>query len=223
LRWPERTAQVLAVLCLIAVVLLNGRPYFTAFSIPPRGIRDPHVALQMARSVAEIDAILSEAPSPDREAMRIKQYIDFAFIAFYAALFVVVSIALGRRTRWAWAIAVFGVMAAIYDVLEDVNILRIVDMPLDSVTTQMVLHLHLISVLKWMFAAIAIGLLGAFTLHSRRWYMRLIAAVDFVAAALILWGLTDNPWLVWAGAPLAAGMIANAATLRFLTAESAKS
>ena len=95
LRWPERAARILAVLCLIVVVLLNGRPYFTTFSIPPRGIRDPHVALQMVRSVAEVDAILGDAPSPDREAMRMKQYIDFAFIAFYAALFVVISIALG--------------------------------------------------------------------------------------------------------------------------------
>jgi hypothetical protein len=215
----ERVAQVLAVLCLIAVVLLNGRPYFTAFSIPPRGIRDPHVALQMARSVEEVDAILSQAPSPDRVAMRMKQYIDLAFIAFYAALFVVMSMALARRTRWAWTIAVFGVLAAIFDVLEDVDILHIVDIPLESTTAQMVLHLHLMSVVKWMFAAVAIGLLGALTLRSRRWFMRLIAAVDFVAAGMILRGLTDNPWLVWAGALLAAGMIANAATLKFLTVE----
>jgi hypothetical protein len=43
--------------------------------------------------------------------------------------------------------------------------------------------------------------------------------VDLLAAGMILWGLVDNPVLVWAGMPLAAGMIANAATLRFLTAE----
>jgi len=218
-RWPERAVQILAVLCLIAVVLLNGRPYFTTFSFPPRGIRDPHVALQMARSVAEVDAILGEAPSPDREAMRMKQYIDFAFIALYAALFVVIGMTMARRTRWAWAIAVFGVLAALHDVRENFDILRIVDTPLDRTTPQMVSHLHLMSVAKWMFAAITILLLGAFTLGSRRWYMRLIAGLDFLAAGIILWGLVDNPWLVWAGAPLAAGIIANAATLKILTLE----
>ena len=98
-----------------------------------------------------------------------------------------------------------------------------IDTPLDRTAPQMVSHLHLMSVVKWMLAAIAIGLLGAFTLRSRRWYLRLIAGVDFLAAATILWGLVDNPWLVWAGAPLAAGMIANAATLKFLIAEPATS
>ena len=116
----------------------------------------------------------------------------------------------------------FGVLAAIHDVLEDVDILRIIDTPLAAVTPQMISHLHLMSVLKWIFAAIAIGLLGAFTVASRRWFMRVIATVDFLGAAMILFGLADNPWLVWAGAPLAAGMIANAATLGFLT-QSAKS
>ncbi len=31
----------------------------------------------MARSLDDVDSILGEAPSPDREVMRIKQYIDF--------------------------------------------------------------------------------------------------------------------------------------------------
>jgi hypothetical protein len=52
--------------------------------------------------------------------------------------------------------------------------------------------------------------------------MRLIAGVDFLAAGLILWGQVDNAWLVWAGLPLATGMIANAATLKFLLVDSAK-
>jgi len=49
--------------------------------------------------------------------------------------------------------------------------------------------------------------------------LRTIAGVDLLGAALILWGLVDNSWLVWAGLPLAAGMLANAATLKFLKAD----
>ena len=221
MRWPERTALVLAVLCLMLVVLLEGRPYFTTSSFPPRGIRDPHVAMQMVRGVQELDAIMGDAPSPDREVMRMKQYIDFAFIASYAALFLVLAWALAPRTRWAWLIGIFGVFAAVHDVLENIDILRLVDAPLSAVTPHMISHLHLVSVVKWISAALAIGTLGVFTLHSRRWYLKLIGGVDLLAAALILWGLVDNPWLVWAGFPLAAGMIANAATLKFLTHEPA--
>ena len=221
MRSPERLALVLGVLCLATLVLLEGRPYFTTFSIPQRGIRDPQVALQMARSVAEVDAILSDAPSPDREAMRLKQYIDFAFIASYAALFVVLGRALMAVARWAWLVGVFGALAAFHDVREDIDILRLLDTPLDATTQQMISHLHLMSVSKWSFAAAAIALLGAFTMAGRRWYLKLIGAVDLLAAALVLWGLIDNPVLVWAGAPLAAGMIANAATLKFLIHEPA--
>lgn len=221
MRWPERAALVLAVLCLATLILMEGRPYFTTFSMPPRGIRDPQVALQMARNVAEIDAILGDAPSPDREVMRIKQYFDFAFIASYAALFLVVGRALMPVARWAWAVGALGALAAFHDVREDIDILRLLDTPLDATAPQMISHLHLMSVAKWAFAAAAIALLGVLTLRSRRWYLRLIGGVDVLAAAMIVWGLIDNSWLVWAGAPLAAGMIANAATLKFLIHEPA--
>ncbi|HEV2198734.1 MAG TPA: hypothetical protein VGR73_02860 [Bryobacteraceae bacterium] len=219
MRWPERASPILAVLCLMSLILVNGRPYFTNASRPPRGILDPHVALQMARSVQEVDAILSDAPSPDREAMRVKQYIDFAFIATYAGLFVVISWALARMNRWGWLIGIFSVLAAFHDVKENLDILGILDRPLNGTTQGMISHLHLMSVGKWGFAAAAIMALGVFAWRSRRWYLKLIAGVDLAAAALILGGLVDNAWLVWAGLALAAGAIGNAVTLKFLVAD----
>src|SRR5450631_2203863 len=98
-RLLERAALALAVLCVALLILLEGRPYFTTASIPVRGIRDPQVALQMVRSVQEVDAILGDVPSPDREVMRMKQYIDFAFIASYAALLLVIAWALTPLSR----------------------------------------------------------------------------------------------------------------------------
>ena len=103
--------------------------------------------------------------------------------------------------------------------LENIDILGIVNKPLSAVTPQMISHLHRMSVVKWGFAALTIVTLAAFTLRSRRWFMRLIAGLDVLAFGLILWGLVDNPWLVWAGFALAAGMILNAATLKFLVAD----
>ena len=93
----ERAAQILAVLCLVILAVMAGKPSFTNASQPVRGIADPGIALQTARGIDEIDAILSDAPSADREIMRIKQYIDFAFIAAYAALSVVMARAMWRR------------------------------------------------------------------------------------------------------------------------------
>ena len=75
------------------------------------------------------------------------------------------------------------------------------------------------SVAKWSFAAAAIASLGANHAARAGWLMKLIAGIDFLAAALVLLGLTENRWLVLAGLPLAAGMIANAATLKFLGAD----
>jgi hypothetical protein len=78
-RWPEsrpersRTVGWAALVCLVLIVMLRGAPEFSNASVPPRGIADPVVALQVARNAAEVDDILGEAPSPDREAMRIKQ------------------------------------------------------------------------------------------------------------------------------------------------------
>jgi hypothetical protein len=219
----ERAVLALSVLCATLLILVEGRPYFTTASIQIRGIRDPRIALQMVRSVQEVDAILGEAPSPDREVMRMKQYIDFAFIASYAALFIVMTSALLPLSRWAWMIGIFGVLTAVHDVMENFDILTLVDTPLSAVTSQTISHLHLMSVVKWGFAAAVTATLGMFTLRSRHWYLRLIAGVDFLAAALILGGLVDNAWLVWAGLPLAAGMMANAVTLKFLVTDIGKS
>src|ERR1700693_5694027 len=118
----ERGAQALAVLCLVILAGRAGKPSFTNASQPPRGIRDPMIALQMARDVGEVDAILGEAPGPDREAVRLKQYIDFAFIASYVALFAAMGVALAQQSRWGWLVAVSGVAMGVPDVLENLAI-----------------------------------------------------------------------------------------------------
>src|SRR5437870_58587 len=86
-----RVAVLLAMLTLAAFVLLRGRPSFTNASRPPR-FGDPMLALQFARDVQDVDWILGDAPSPDREVMRVKQYEDFAFITCYTALALVLSL-----------------------------------------------------------------------------------------------------------------------------------
>src|SRR5258708_19388203 len=120
LKTPERLAQALAVLCLMIILLMAGKPAFTNASLPVRGIHDPGIALQVARNVDEVDSILGEAPSADREVMRLKQYVDFAFIAAYVSLAVVMCWVLARRMRLA-AIALLGctISAGTFDISEN--------------------------------------------------------------------------------------------------------
>ena len=61
---------------------------------------DPQLSLQFVRNLEDVDAILGDAPSPDREVMRIKQYIDFAFIASYASLFIALSLRGWQAGGW---------------------------------------------------------------------------------------------------------------------------
>jgi hypothetical protein len=225
-RSPERlplarVAQALAVLCLAILAVLAGKPSFTNASQPPRGIRDPMIALQMARDAGEIDAILGESPGPDREAMRLKQYIDFAFIVSYVALFGAMGAALGRRSRWGWLVAVSGVAMGVPDVLENLAILRLLPVDLGDTTQAMIDAIRQASVIKWSCASAAMVVLAIFFLDARRWGVRMVGAVNFAAGALICWGLADNSVLVWGGGAMAAGVLASAATLKSVTHEPA--
>src|SRR6266849_878227 len=172
----RRVTGCVAFLTAAMAVILSGKPGFSNASRPPRGIANPVVALEMARDVDEVDAILGEAPSPDREAMRVKQYIDFGFIACYATLYVLLSVLLGhdldvdasarvprsgdaaRKSACATTLGVCGVAAAIFDAIENFAILRICDMRLSQTTQAMVDAIRRPSLAKWTLAFIAMAL-----------------------------------------------------------------
>ena len=195
-----KTVSVLAAMCVALLIILNGKPNFTSATRPPRGIANPVVALQMARNVTEVDAILSDAPSPDREAMRIKQYIDFVFVPCYAALY----IALARmfRQRLASIAAICGVAAAVADILENIGILRVVNAPLALTTQAMVDAIRIPSLIEWTLVWIATAIFAWLFLRGAGWLRRSIGALDAVAAALGFIGLFHNAVLVWAGIPM---------------------
>src|ERR1700688_526250 len=127
----ERLAGGLAVLCLAPLALLAGKPSFTNASRPPRGISDPSIALEVARSLDDVDFILGESPSPDREVMRIKQYIDLGFIASLTGLFLTLAWLLMRQGTWGRvagpAAMVCAAATAVFDVTEKRAILRVLD------------------------------------------------------------------------------------------------
>jgi len=214
---------VLAAWCVVFLVVLAGRPSFTNASLPVRGVADPVVALQMARNASEVEAILSEAPSADREVMRIKQYIDFGLIAGYLSLALVIATALlrTRRRRLALLIGGVAVLAALADVRENLATLQVVNLTLGQLTPALLGALRFASVAKWILLAAAITLLAGITITRRRWWLRAAGWLGLAGAALTVVGLFYNSMLVWGGLLMFLGLLLPAVTLKVLTHESA--
>jgi hypothetical protein len=209
--------------CVVFLVVLAGRPSFTNASLPVRGVADPVVALQMARGADDVEAVLGDAPSPDREVMRVKQYVDFGLIAGYFGLALVIGVALRRsgRGRMAWLLMIVAILAAFHDVRENLLTLRVVNLSLSQVTTAMLDQLRLISIGKWVFLAAASLLLAAVTVRQRAWYLRTAGALGLIGAALTVVGLFYNAIVVWGGLLMILGLLLTAATLKGITHESA--
>src|SRR6185312_16944606 len=94
-RAMSRWVILLAMMTVAAFILLMAPPSFTNASKPRFG--DPMLAIQFARDLQDIDWILGDAPSPDREVMRVKLYTDFALITCYTALFLALSVLAVRK------------------------------------------------------------------------------------------------------------------------------
>jgi hypothetical protein len=213
----ERLAGALAVLCLGVAALLVGKPSFSNASLPLRGIDDPVIAIQAARSITDVDWVLGNAPSPDREVMRIKQRIGFAFIGAYTALFVTLAWLLlraGGIGRIAGPAATICALAtAGFNVLENLAVLRILDVPLYETTASMIGAIRSASFATWALAALTLGLLSTYFLRSAGLLMRGVGGLFLITAAMQLYGLLDNRFLVWEGGPAALALVGVAAAM----------
>jgi hypothetical protein len=159
----HRVAILLAMLTVAAFILLMAQPSFTNASKPRFG--DPMLAIQFARDLQDIDWILGDAPSPDREVMRIKQFIDFGFITCYTALALALSVLAARkgggRLVAGIAAGICGVAAGVFDVLENRAILNLLDVPLRATTPAMIQAIRGPSTAKWILAGVTVVLLAA--------------------------------------------------------------
>jgi len=219
----QRIAWALAAWCVVFLVVLAGRPSFTNASLPVRGVADPVVGLQMSRDAADVEAIVGDAPSADREVMRIKQYVDFALIAGYLALALLIAAALVRTRHRRLGLVVGGlaVLAGLADVLENLGTLRVVNLTLGQLTPVTLDALHLVSIVKWNLLLSANALLATVTVARKQWYLRTAGVLGLAGAALTAGGLFYNSILVWGGLLMILGLLLTAVTLKVLTHESA--
>jgi len=216
----ERVAGVCALVCIAALALMFAKPNFTNASRPQHGLNDPVLALQMAHDVSDVDAILGDAPSADRETMRLKQYEDFGFIAGYAALYLTLAMLLAQNyPKWKWAAiaaAILGVAAAGLDVVENLAILRIVEAPLAATTQAMVDAIHVPSIIKWLCGFLALALLTPYFLFDRRRLAKIVGGIDLAAAAVGMIALVDNPMFMVAAPAIGLGLLGAAFVLLLL-------
>jgi hypothetical protein len=157
-----RAAVGFAAASLVVFLLLQGNPRFTNAS-QPRGWMQPALAIQFARTVEEVDHILGDAPSADREVMRVKLYLDFVLIPSYVGLLVTWALMGMSKGGWRRMAGVGAIVCAAgaggFDVVENLATLAIVDTPLRATTQPMIDLVTVTAQAKWTSAAVAIVLL----------------------------------------------------------------
>lgn len=114
-------------------------------------------------SAEDLRLTLGDAPSQDRETMRLKVKIDFAFIASYATLLVALGLIAARSGGWrrfvGVAAALCAVAAGVFDVLENLAILDVLDVRIAATTDTMLAAIREPSRTKWSLAVLCAVLL----------------------------------------------------------------
>ena len=165
-----RAALGFAVASLVLAILLQGSPRFSNAS-QPGGRMPPALAIQFAGTVEDVELILGEAPSPDREVMRFKLYLDFVFIPAYCGLLVTLGLLARAGSGWSRiagsAAALCAVAGGVFDVLENRATLAIVDTSLQATSQPMIDAVRSAAATKWIVLALSVIFLSSH--YVRRW------------------------------------------------------
>jgi hypothetical protein len=165
----------------------------------PLGLKSPGLAIEFA-SLSEISAMLGKRKDGDslmRKQIRQGLYGDYCFIAMYWLLFAGMSALLaGRSHSWAvWAgvvAAVCATSAAIFDVVENLNIAAMLDAV--DIPPEMVRNVASAGFGKWLLVSLATLILSLVFL--RRDWLVLIGGLYLLIGVIGLYGLLRNPRLV---------------------------
>ena len=162
--WREplkRLALIAGLLTVGCWMLLIGPPQFSTASVPQR-FSDPQLEVQTVQDVEDLRLTLGDAPSQDRETMRIKLRIDYAFIAAYVTLLASLGVVQARKGGWLRIVGVAAALAAVaagvFDVLENLAIVDVLDVKIAATTEQMLAAIRQPSLIKWSLAALSVAL-----------------------------------------------------------------
>jgi hypothetical protein len=158
----KRLALVSGVAALACIILLASPPSFSNASVPQRWTSNPGLEVQTVLNVEDLRLTLGDAPSQDREVMRIKTKIDFGLIVSYVAVFISLGVLLARQggCRTAGIVLIICVAGAgVCDVLENLAIMDILDVPIASTTDEMLAAIRQPSTAKWSLIGVCVVLL----------------------------------------------------------------
>ena len=133
-----------------------GPPDFSTASAPQRW-PDPQIEVQTVTDAEDLRLTLGDAPSSDRETMRIKLRIDYAFIACYVTL--LASLGLARKGVAGVAAAIAAIAAGVFDVLENLAIADVLDVKIAATTETMMAAIRQPATAKWSLVAVSVALL----------------------------------------------------------------
>jgi hypothetical protein len=196
-----RIIGVLASLVLVGAIIMGvvGAMEFKPRTLPgdqTGGFSGPVMALEFVETTEQAHAILD--PN-NREPMRRQIYLDFAWILFYALLYVTISALLARRNcPWASYLAavaaIAGVGAAAFDVVENLIMLRVVNDPAISQSTLAGLHIRDTAIVKWTLSFVTLAILAVTFYGLDRTLTRIGFLFSLTALAGFV-GLWHKPWL----------------------------
>ena len=215
----EKTAGAFAVACLVIAILLLGKPAFSNASLPVGGITDPVIAIQAAHSTKDVDYVLGQAPSQDREVMRVKEHIGFASLVAYAALFLALSVLLLRSGAVGRIIApaamVLAVAAAGFGAAGNLAVVRLLDVNLFDTTGKMINAIRSAAFVYWTLDSAVRLLLSIYFFRTPKLLWRLTGVLFAITALMQLYGLRDGQFLVVASIPSGLALLLIAVMMLF--------
>ncbi len=109
----RRLALIAALACAACLGILAGPPYFSTASVPQRWRLDPGLEVQTVTDTEDLRLTLGDAPSQDRETMRLKLKVEFGFIAAYGTLLVALGLIAARSGGWRRFVGVAAALCAV--------------------------------------------------------------------------------------------------------------
>lgn len=209
-----RAIGVLAFLVLAAAVWMGvGARDFSCLQSPclPHGFRGHVLALEFPRTPGDVAAIVGDINNPNRAVMWRVLNRDYVFIGAYLVLYLLLAAVLARATsvfsRLLTGLAVVSaICAAGFDVLENVRVLRILEVPLANLDGSAVAPILDAAVIKWTFSFVTIALLSMAFRHNNL-LNKTLRGLFLLTAAIGVVGLVFHPLLQLTSVPLLGGML----------------
>jgi hypothetical protein len=221
---PRAVAGALAVLATLALAVLYVPGFFRktqphpAF---PHGFTNSAIAIEMARSPEDVQAIAEEPGSRRSHYLRDGVTFDFLAIAVFGLLNLALCAALAERRFFGaiWLAAVAAICAAggaLFDVVENFHLYAVLELPAaDPKMPIRIADLAAATLWKWHLLFLALVLLSANFFGQKRRWEAAVGVLYLAAGGIGLWGVAHRSPAIETGYSLLLWGIAGVAVAWF--------